>query len=118
VPAQRRAPANEENFLKRRSFEEGRALLDAAHVVTQRLYCDVLRFWRRCPERACKRHRRCIGEPNRCLMRHLPLVPRAERRDAQKAVIAGGPRRIPPATHVEWTVRRAALETITSWSFG
>lgn len=29
-------------FLKRRSFEEGRALVDAAHIATQRLYCDAL----------------------------------------------------------------------------
>jgi len=106
-----------QNFLKRRSFEEGRAQVDEAHIATQRLYCDVLRFWRRCSSRSCKRHRRCVGEPTGCLKRGLPAVPPAERLKAQAEVIAGGPRRIAPATHIEWTVRRTALEMVMSWGF-
>jgi hypothetical protein len=104
-------------FLKRRSFEEGRVLVDAAHIATHRLYCDALRFWRRCALRTCKRHRRCLGEPTRCLKLGLPLVPPAERIEAREQVIAGGPRRIPPATHMEWSLRRAPLETLVSWGF-
>jgi len=105
-------------FLKRRSFEEGHALLDAARVATHRLYCDALKFWRRCSLRTCKRHRRCCGETTRCLKRGLPLVPPAERIKAREQVIAGGPRRVPPATHAEWSLRRAPLETVVSWGFG
>ena len=51
-------------------------------------------------------------------MRGLPSVPQAERLRAQEEVIAGGPRRIAPATHIEWSVRRTALATVASWGFG
>jgi hypothetical protein len=37
---------------------------------------------------------------------------------AQKEVIAGGRRRVPPATHVEWQVRRATLKELVTWGFG
>ena len=48
MSSRRNKPSPKQNFLKRRSFLEGRALVDAAHLVTQRLYCDALGFWRRC----------------------------------------------------------------------
>jgi hypothetical protein len=51
-------------------------------------------------------------------MRGLPSVPQAERLKAQQEVIAGGPRRMPPATYIEWFVRRTALATVVSWGFG
>jgi hypothetical protein len=105
-------------FLKRRSREDGLAQVDAAHVATHRLYCETLKFWRRCALRGCKRHRRCLGEPTGCLMRGLPAVPHAERLTAQQQVIAGGPRRIAPATHIEWCLRRTELATVTRWGFG
>ncbi|MGO9401625.1 MAG: hypothetical protein ACLP19_27865 [Xanthobacteraceae bacterium] len=114
----RNKPKTKQDFLKRRSFEDGRALVDAAHIAIHRLYCDALSFWRRCPQPACKRHRRCFGEPTGCLMRNLPSVPQAERLKAQEDVIAGGPRRIAPATHVEWCMRRTELATLVSWGFG
>jgi hypothetical protein len=111
-------PSTKQNYLKRRSFEQGKAEIDAAHLATQRLYCDALKFWRRCARRPCKRHRRCCGEPTRCLMRGLLFVPRSRRLAAQKAVIAGGPRRLAPATHIEWFVRRTDLNSVTSWDVG
>jgi hypothetical protein len=114
----RKKSPKQPNFLKRRTFEQGKAEIDAAHVTTWRLYCDTLAFWRRCPNKACKRHRRCSGEPAGCLMRGLPGVPRAARLKAEQDVIAGGPQRIAPASHVEWTVRRSALETLASWKIG
>ena len=118
MTASRKKPSNEDIFLKRRSFDEGRALIDAGHVATHRLYCETLAFWRRCAARTCRRHRRCLGEPTGCLMRGLPLVPPAERDRAQDEVIAGGPRRLPPASHVEWCLRRTELATVISWGFG
>ncbi len=51
-------------------------------------------------------------------MRNLPSVPQAERLKAQDEVIAGGPRRMAPATHAEWCMRRTELATLVSWGFG
>ena len=118
MPSLQETPPRRQNFLKRRSFEEGRALVDAAHVATHRLYCDAFGFWRRCSWRTCKRHRRCGGEPVGCSMRGLPSVPEAQRLKAQQEVIARGTRCVPPATHIEWSVRRNALATVLSWGFG
>jgi hypothetical protein len=118
MPPKRNKQTNDDIFLKRRPYEEGRALIDAAHIATHRLYCDTLKFWRRCPLRRCRRHRLCVGEPTGCLMRGLPAVPPAERLKAQEQVIAGGPRRVAPATHVEWCLRRTELATVVSWGFG
>jgi hypothetical protein len=114
----RNKPSTKQNFHKRRSFEQGKAEIDAAHIATQRLYCDALRFWRRCSLRTCKRHRRCCGAPTACLLRGLMFVPPSRRLRAQKKVIAGGPRRMPPATHVEWLIRRTELKSVVSWDFG
>jgi len=117
MPAWRDKPAEKQNFTKRRSAEANRALIDAAHRSTHRLYCDALRFWRLCGQKTCRRHRRCCGEPTACLMRGLPAVPQAARLNARQEVIAGGPRRQPPATHVESVVRQSALESVLSWRF-
>jgi len=48
----------------------------------------------------------------------LHYVPPSQRLNAQKEVIAGGLRRIAPATHIEWTVRRTELAKLVSWGFG
>jgi len=48
----------------------------------------------------------------------LHYVPPSQRLNAQQQVIAGGPRRIAPATHIEWTVRRTELAKLVSWGFG
>jgi hypothetical protein len=105
-------------YLKRRTFEQGRAEVDAAHVATCRLYCDALNLWRRCTEPLCRRHRCCLGEPTGCFVRGLPYVSAKRRLKAQKQGIAGGRRRVAPATHIEWTVRRSALKQIVAWGFG
>jgi hypothetical protein len=118
MPSPRSKQADADIFLKRRSAEQGWAQVDAAHIATHRLYCETLKFWRRCALRACRRHRRCLGEPTGCLMRALPFVPPAERLRAQDEVIAGGPRRLAPATHIEWCLRRTELATVTRWGFG
>jgi hypothetical protein len=104
-----------EKYLKRRTAEQGLAQVDAAHVATWRLYCDALRLWRHCSMRSCLHHRRCLGTTNACLQRGLLFVPLSQRRRAQQQVIAGGPRRVPPASHMEWQVRREALQTVLSW---
>ena len=111
-------PPTEKAFLKRRTFQQGKALADDAHAATWRLYCEVLGFWKSCRSRLCKRHRRCCGEPAACLMRGLVLTPPAARDAAQKAVIAGGPRKLRPATHMEYVVRRQPLPLLTTWRPG
>ena len=118
MPSSPNRSSDEQKYLKRRTFEQGRALLDAAHIATHRLYCDALGFWRGCLHKPCQRHRRCLGEPTGCLVRGLPSVPQARRLHAQKLVIAGGPRCIPPTTHIEWTVRRSELAKLIAWGFG
>jgi hypothetical protein len=118
MSSRRNKPSTKQNFLKRRSFQEGRAQVDAAHRATQRLYCDALGFWRRCSSRRCRRHRRCCGEAGRCLIRGLIHVPPSQRLKARQEVIAGGRRRLAPATHIEWLVRRAEFSTVVSWSLG
>lgn len=110
-------PGSKGDFLKRRTFEQGKKQLDEAHYATHRLYCDVFGFWRGCKLRMCKRHRRCIGEATICLTRGLSTVPMARQRLAKKEVIAGGPRRQPLASHVERTVRESDLAQLLTWSF-
>ncbi len=117
MPAWRDKSANKNDFTKRRSAEEGRALIDAAHRSTHRLYCEALRFWHRCPSRQCRRHFRCLGEPTACLSRGLADVSRAELAAARREAIAGGPRRVAPATHIEWVIRRSAVEQVLAWRF-
>ena len=103
------------DFSKRRSVEAGLKLTDAAHVATWRLYCEVLALWRGCRNKKCRRHRRCLGEAAACLLRAQPTIPQARLMEAEKEVMAGGPRRVPPATHLEWIVRREPLPNLTRW---
>jgi hypothetical protein len=115
MPKSPKKHPQEKDFLKRRSKEDGIKLADAAHVATWRLYCEALHFWRACKGRKCRRHRCCLGQPASCLMRGLPGVSQAQRLAAATDVIAGGPRRIAPATHLEWLVRHEPLPALTSW---
>jgi hypothetical protein len=118
MPSYRSKPGDKGNFQKRRTFEQGKKEIDAAHIATQQLYCDALEFWRQCKLRVCQRHRRCYGQPTNCIMQNFKAVPQTERLKAEKEVIAGGKQRIPPATHIEWTVRRSELSTLVKWGFG
>jgi hypothetical protein len=118
MPSWRNKPPDTQNYLKRRTVEQGWAMMNEAHIATQRLYCEVLKFWRGCRVRSCKRHRRCMGRPTDCLLRGLHQVPPAQRLVAQKEVIAGGPRRIKPANNMERVVRGSAFKSVASWRFG
>jgi hypothetical protein len=111
-------PSDRGNYLKRRTFEKSLAEVNAAHRATFRLYCDSLELWRRCRMRKCLRHRQCLGdEPNMCFTRALPSVHPQARIEARRQVIKGGPRRIAPATHIEWFVRREELKALMRWKF-
>ena len=105
----------EKDFTKRRSVEAGVALADAAHRATWRLYSDVFRLWRGCALPRCRHHRRCSGEPARCLLRALPSIAIERQIAAASEVANGGPRRLAPANHLEWQVRREPLPTLAAW---
>jgi hypothetical protein len=114
----REKPPTRRQFLKRRTLEQGKALADTACLATHRLYCETLGLWRSCAKAPCKRHRQCRGNATACLLGGLRHVAPERRRQAEKEVIAGGPRRIPPATHYEWVMRRTTLAELSSWIFG
>ncbi|HEX3502954.1 MAG TPA: hypothetical protein VHU22_06150 [Xanthobacteraceae bacterium] len=112
MPSWRKKPANRQYLNKRYTPSEQQALYNAALAATRRIYCDVLELWRSCTKPRCRRHRRCAGEPRACLRRVYNDLP-SHRHDALQAqVIAGGPRRIPPATHVEWELRQSPLSSV------
>jgi hypothetical protein len=115
MPTSHVKPPGKKQFTKRRTVEQGLQLADAAHAAVWRLYCEVFDFWRTCSRKRCRRHRRCLGEPAGCLMRGLPSIPHARQLAAAKEVMAGGPRRVPPAKHPERIVRGEPLPLLTSW---
>lgn len=111
-------PTDRGNYLKRRTFEKGLAEVDAAHRATLRLYCDALELWPHCRMRKCLRHRQCLGDaPNMCVTGALPDLHPQARIEARRRVIKGGPRRVAPATHIEWSVRREELNALLRWQF-
>ncbi len=110
--------SSDKAFTKRRSVAAGLALADAAHEATWRLYCDVFALWRGCGRKRCRRHRRCDGAPAPCLLRALPSIPFTAQSAAMRDVIAGGPRRLPPASHLEAKVRREPLPALMAWRVG
>ena len=119
MPTWRNKPnAKRGDYAKRRTYQQGKAEIDAAHVETCRLYCDALRFWRRCGKRPCRRHRRCTSDAFGCLGAGHYLVPPSQRARARRQVLDGGPRRIRPATHIEWTVRRSSFAELLQWQLG
>jgi hypothetical protein len=50
--------------------------------------------------------------------RALPDLRPQHRIEARRQVVAGGPHRIAPATHIEWFVRRQELKELMRWRFG
>jgi len=112
MPSWRKKPPNRQYLNKRYTPAQQQALYDAALAATRRLYCDVLGLWRSCKSKACRRHRRCCGEPKACLRRVYSGLPKHQRDALRAQVIAGGPRRIPPATHTEWNVRRYPVSSV------
>jgi len=80
---------------------------EVAFAAIRRLYAESLPLWRFCRSGSCRRHRPCgSGDVRPCLARTWPLVSEKLQDEAYRQVIAGGPRRIPPATHMEWQLRQ------------
>jgi hypothetical protein len=112
MPTWRKKPANRQYLNKRYTPRQQQQLYNAAKAATQRLYCDVLEIWRGCANKSCRRHLRCMGKPAACLNRGLKTIPRWRQHLAYTEVLAGGPRRIPPANHKEWGMRRTPPSTV------
>jgi hypothetical protein len=95
-------------YNKRLTPDEQVAQREAAFAAIRRLYCEALPLWRACPRGYCRRHQRCNGGARVCLTRGWPLMPPELQSKARRQVAVGGPRRLPPATHTEWHLRRYA----------
>jgi len=93
-------------YNKRLTPDEQVAQREAAFAAIRRLYAETLPLWRACGRGHCRRHRRCFGAADGCLTRGWPLMPPERQKLAFEQVKAGGPRRLPPATHTEWHLRR------------
>ena len=102
----RKKPGRRGLYNKRLSPDEQEAQREAAFAAIRRLYGEVLPVWQTCPRGFCRRHQRCCGKATVCLPRAWPLAPPEVQQAAFKKVLAGGPRRRPPATHTEWELRR------------
>jgi hypothetical protein len=105
MPTRKKKRGRRGLYFKRATPDEQVALREAAFAAIRRLYCEVLPLWRACPRGECRRHHLCRGEALSCLRRGWPLMPEAVRERACKEVALGGPRRLPPATHLEWELR-------------
>ncbi len=96
-------------FHKRTTPEEEVAQREAAFAAIRRLYREVLPLWRSCRRGDCRRHKSCCGDDGAgraCLKRTWPLLPPQAQNRAHRLVAVGGPRRLPPSTHMEWRLRR------------
>jgi hypothetical protein len=106
---------------KRFMPNEEAAHREAAFAAIRRLYAELLPLWRFCRCGYCRRHKLCSGDVRPCLQRAWPLIPAKLQDEACRQVIAGGPRRIPPATHTEWQLpgfRRPISFTRTDFRTG
>ncbi len=93
-------------YHKRTTPDEQAAQREAAFAAIRRLYGEALPLWRSCRRGYCRRHKQCAGDVGPCVARAWPLMPASLQELAYKEVMAGGPRRIAPATHREWLLRR------------
>lgn len=93
-------------FNKRLTPDEQAAQREAAFTMIRRLYGETLPLWRFCRCGHCRRHKTCVGDVRSCLERGWPQMPPEVQIEAHHAVMRGGPRRLPPATHREWQLRR------------
>jgi hypothetical protein len=106
MAGRRKKPGKRGLYSKRLTPDEQAAQREAAFAAIRRLYCEALPLWRSCPRGYCRRHRCCRGDTRACLKRGWPLMPPELQSEACRQVAAGGPRRVPPATHTEWDLRR------------
>jgi hypothetical protein len=106
MPRRRKRPGRRGLYLKRYTREEEELQRDNAFAAIRALYAEVLPLCGSCTRGFCRRHQRCCGNAHACVKRTWPLLSAAAQNRAQAQVATGGPRRLPPATHLEWALRR------------
>jgi hypothetical protein len=104
--ARRRKSGRKGLYNKRLTRDEQVAQREVAFDAIRRLYAEALPLWQFCGRGFCRRHQTCSGEVRPCLKRAWPLFPPALLETAHALARAGGPRRLPASTHVEWLLRR------------
>lgn len=92
-------------YNKRLTPDEQRARKEQAFAAIRNLYAACLPLWRFCAAPYCRRHKVCGGDVRPCLRRCWPLLPQALQDAAYAQAMRGGPLRVPPATHTEWSLR-------------
>ena len=88
------------------TMPELKAQRKAAFATIRALYAAVMPLWRSCGRGYCLRHRCCAGDVRACVARSWPLLSKAEQNRVYAQVVKGGPQRIPPQNHTEWSLRR------------
>ena len=92
-------------FFKRSTPDEQVAQREVAFAAIKLLYAELLPLWRVCGRGFCRRHKDAAARAVKCMTRTWPLVPPEVQRRAYEEVMRGGPRRLPPATHLEQHLR-------------
>jgi hypothetical protein len=102
----KKKPGRRGQWNKRLTPEEQHERKEVAFAAIRKLYAQVLPLWRSCQRGYCRRHRYCGGaDAQRCLEHCWRLLPEQQKTQAWCQVIAGGPRRIRPATPTEERLR-------------
>ncbi len=76
-----------------RKWQFERSARDEAYT---RWKCNWLRVWRLCPQKRCRRHRSCSGEPHACWELHWNAMPE-HFKNRIRVTMQAMARRLPPA---------------------
>ncbi len=90
-------------------IERGRRQLTAQ----RRQRCNMMLFWLACGTRACRRHRRCTGDPHACFERMWPQVPEDIKEFFRGCILAARETRSPEAIRRAGIARRAEYLRLT-----
>ena len=67
--------------------EDYAARFGAEQAALRRHYCNVFKFWRLCPLRACRKARSCGGDTQLCLNRWVREIPRDLQWQARRQIL-------------------------------
>jgi hypothetical protein len=84
-------------------LEEYTARWKAETARLKHVYCDLLKLWRTCSFKPCRKARVCRGDHHVCLQKSIPLIPRHTQFKARQRILTGPPETTCPAAR---TVRQ------------